>query len=107
MTPTRQEFELAAAFAGVEITGVDVYIVQEGVFGKVKRHWQPDLVTGDAFRLLSLVLAWLLSFKRIGAATALQARIDDFWIAAKTPDNAEQLATATFNLAVEIQRSRS
>jgi hypothetical protein len=111
MTPTKEQFELAAKFAGVSMTVSPVnnaawkLIDADPNYYVSTDAWTPHIPSTDAFNLLCAVLKWTGENPSDGSPHLWQAwtAFDD----GQEYGNPEQLAEATFLLAVEIGRSLS
>lgn len=106
-SPAREEIELAAEFAGLglhwDLSG-KARKCMKGIF--VGGHWTPWLPSEDAFRLLAKVFIWTNNnssddspYELVSAWASLDR--------AKNSGDVDQLALATFRLAVEIQRAKN
>lgn len=113
MNPTREEFALAARFVGFGLH--DVYGDMPWVYPLPLRLnsdeepmglriWTPHIPSADAYGLLAKLIGApdAMTFHEFVALGTPQREFEK----AEASGNADQLAAATFNLAVAIQRDR-
>jgi hypothetical protein len=111
VNPTKEKFELAAKFAGINlgtITRVPPVLRWEDDLNNGDTCpvlWTPHIPSTDAYSLLSAVFKWAHDSHNARAKENLGAAVQDGFIQAMASGSAEQLAEATFLLAVEIGRS--
>ncbi len=97
-TPTREQYEAAARFAGVEIFGwfdggpLQNFKPEWGM--KYAQQWKPHLPSEDAFRLLCAVDAYRDDSMNSPERVAYRR--------ARKSGNPEAVAQAAFNLAAAI-----